>query len=60
MSLLGRRKNPEASEASYRTRFMYLLLVPLSFLIKWLMSTNPEFTEKILFKRALPYNYAAV
>jgi len=32
--------------ASYKHRFFSLLLIPLAFLIKWLMSLSPEFTEK--------------
>ena len=46
MSLKRRRKKSEASfTTSYWKKFLYLLLIPLSFLLKWLMGTNPEFTE---------------
>lgn len=56
MSLKRRRKKSEASfTTSYWKKFLYLLLIPLSFLLKWLMGTNPEFTENYYSRGIYPF-----
>jgi len=38
-----------------KRRFLYLLLIPAAFLLKWLMSLSPDFTEKYYSRKIYPF-----